>query len=98
MSRVRPADHPSCVPKTLTLDFVRILFNHFFFILIDTIDFYYFTLPSLTLTLPGVKGQRKAKPMGFTFSHIFQLIIMKFDLVLKHSMLNILIVFFSEIQ
>ena len=31
----------------------------------------------------GSQGQRKAKPLGFIFFHNFQLIRMKYDMVLK---------------
>ena len=39
----------------------------------------------------GSQGQSKAKPLGFTFSHFFQLIRMKFDMVLQQFKFNFLI-------
>ena len=41
----------------------------------------------------GSQGQRKAKPIGFTFSHSLHLIKMKFDGVMKQFKLNILRLF-----
>ena len=38
----------------------------------------------------GTQGQRKAKPIGYIFLHTFQLIRLKFDLVMKQLKLNIL--------
>ena len=43
------------------------------------------------------QGQRKARSPGFFFSHTFQLIRMKVDMVLKHFKLNSLILFLSDI-
>ena len=77
--------------------------------LIGIIDFYRFKPLALTLTLPGrgrgqgrgggggSQGQCKAKPLGFIFSYTFQLIWMKFNLLLKQFKLNIAILFLSEI-
>ena len=39
----------------------------------------------------GVTGQRKAKPLGFIFSHIFQLIRMKYDKVLNQIQAEVVI-------
>ena len=52
----------------------------------------------MTFTLAGVsQDQHKVKPVGFIFSHTFQLIRMNFDLVLKKfKLLQILLVRFSE--
>ena len=55
---------------------------------------FYTSFTDLHLCL-GSQGQRKAKPLGFIFVHIFQLIRMKFVMVLKQFSLNILIQFFS---
>ena len=41
----------------------------------------------MTLTLPA-QGQRKAKLLGFIFSHTFQLIKMKCDTIMKQFKLN----------
>ena len=50
---------------------------------------FYITFIDLDLAW-GPQGQCKAKPLGFVFWHTFQLIRMKFDVVLKQFMLNIL--------
>ena len=42
--------------------------------LIGTIDFYHFIPLSLTFTIAGLQGQRKAKSLSFTLLHTFQLI------------------------
>ena len=50
--------------------------------LLGTIDFYHFIPLSLTLTLAG--GPKvSAQPLGFILSHSFQLVIIKFELVLN---------------
>ena len=65
---------------------------------IGTIDFYHFIS---TFTDLGhccrSQGQCKAKPLGFIFSHTFQLIRRKFDILLKQFKLKILMLFMSEI-
>ena len=50
----------------------------------NIIDICYFMQFALT-----VHGGHKVKPLGFIFSHTFQLIRMKFSIVLKHFKLNI---------
>ena len=59
---------------------------------IGTIDFYHFytTLTDFDLAW-GSQGRRKAKYFGLIFSHTFQLIRMKFDIVLKQFKLNMLV-------
>ena len=65
--------------------------------LIGTIDVYHFIPLSVTLALAeGYKGSAK-QPLGFIFLHAFQLVWMKFDIVLKHFKSNILIVLLSDI-
>ena len=46
----------------------------------------------------GSQGQRKAKPISFIFSHTFQLIRMKFDKVLEHLEVDILIFFWRDMM
>ena len=55
----RPAECPSCVSKTLTLDVTSKLFIHFFHTCHAKrrIGFYHFILLSLTLTLPGAQSK-----------------------------------------
>ena len=77
----------SCVVKTLTLVITQNCSTKFVIpaMRIGTIDIYHFISLSLTLTLPaGSQGQRKAKPVGFIFSHTFP------DLAIKQIKLNIL--------
>ena len=65
---------------------------------IGTNDFNHFIPLSLTLIFTGEsQGQHKAKPIGFIFSQTFQLIRMKFNVVLKQFKQNILILLLSEI-
>ena len=45
----------------------------------------------------GLQSQHKVKPLGFIFSHTFQMIRIKFDKVLKQFQLSILILHLSEI-
>ena len=67
--------------------------------IIGTIDLYYFIPLSLTLTLArGHKISAKHKPHGFIFSHTFQLIRMKSDMVLKQFKLNSLTLLLNEIE
>ena len=65
--------------------------------LIGTIDFYHFIPCPLTLTLPGIHKISTKQSIGFIFSHTFQLIRMKFDVVMKQFMLNILRLCLSSI-
>ena len=65
---------------------------------IGTIEFYNLIPLSVTLALArGLQGQRKGKFIDFIFSLTFPLFSMKWDVVLKQFMLNILIRFLSEI-
>ena len=52
---------------------------------------FYTTFTDLDLG-SGSQGQCKAKPVGFIFSHIFQLIRMKYDMVLKQFHLILLLI------
>ena len=93
MSCVHPSGRPSCMAKALMLNIAHKLFNQFFS-----------HLPCLQAPLTsaglfpfhwswsclGSWGQRKAKAIDFIFSHIFHLIRMKFDVVMKQCKLNIL--------
>ena len=98
---VRPAGQASSVAKTLTLDTTR---KHFTEILSYTPRLYkhywllpfYATFSNLDLGW-GLQGQRKAKPVGFIFSHTLQLVEIEFDVELKQFKLNILMLIFSEI-
>ena len=51
--------------------------------LIGTIDFYHLYLFTDLDLGERSQGKQKAKPLGFIFSRTFQLIRMKFDVVLK---------------
>ena len=86
ISRVHPAGRLSCLAKLLMMDITRKLFNQIFFILdmlIGTIDFYHLRphFSHLDFTW-GSQGQHKAIPPGFNFSHTFQLIRIKFYMVI----------------
>ena len=66
--------------------------------LISTVDFYHFIPLSVTLTLAdGSQAQHKPELVGFIFLHIFQLIRMQLDVMLKQFMLKILIMLLDEI-
>ena len=61
--------------------------------------FYHSILLSLTLTLAGGhRTSNKSKLLGFIFSHTFQLISIKFCMVLKQCKSNMLILLLSEIE
>ena len=77
---VNPAWQLSGMAKIWTLDVTYILFDRF----LSYLPFYG-TFTDLDL---GSHGQQKAKPFGFIFLHTFQLISMKFDMVLKQFKLN----------
>ena len=94
----RAGQQSSCMAKALMFDIVHIFRPNLFIpvMLIGTIDFYYF-IPLTDLDLAWVsQDQCKAKPLGFIFSYTFQLIRMKFIIVLKQFKLNILILLLSE--
>ena len=65
---------------------------------ICTIDFCCFMALSVSLTLAGVTKSAQSKPLGFIFSRIFQLINMKFEMMLKQFKLNNLILLWNEIN
>ena len=91
---VRPAGWPPCMARTVALDITQpdLLIPA---MLIGAIDFSHFIPLSQTLTLAWGHKVCKAKPLGFIFSHTFQLIRIKFDVVLKQFKLNILIQHFE---
>ena len=80
------------VAKTLTLG-IACTFQLLFFIsamIIGTIDFHHLIPLSMTLAfLGGHKVSSKQNRLAFIFSHAFQLIRMKFDMVLKQLQLYI---------
>ena len=57
---------------------------------------FHFMFTDLDLTF-GSQGQHEAKPVSFIFSHTFHLIKLKFDVVIKQFMLNIVKVLLSKI-
>ena len=63
--------------------------------LAGTGDFHHFIPLWLTLTLPG--GHEVSAKLGFVFSHTFQLIRVKFDVVSQQFNMNTLILLLSEI-
>ena len=89
-----PAGQPSCVTKTLTLDNTRKLFSQNVSILaklIDTINFYHLIPLSVTLALAASHKVSAKQNLVASFSCIrFQLIRLKFGVVLKQFKLNIL--------
>ena len=96
----RSSGRPSCVAKALTLDIARKVFNHCFIpaVLIGAIDFCHYILLPLTLILiGGHKVSARLNPLGFIFCHTFQLVRMKFNVVLKQIKLRILVLLLSEI-
>ena len=58
---------------------------------------FYTTFTDLDLA-SGSQGKHKANPLGFIFSHTFQLIRMKVSMVLKQFKLNTLILYLGEIN
>ena len=68
--------------------------SHPFFVrpslLIGTIGFYYFILLSLILTLPRVTRSTQRKNSWLHFSHIVELIRMKFKMALNQFKFNIM--------
>ena len=65
--------------------------------LIDAIDVYHFISLSVTLALAGgQKVSTNKNPVGFIFSHTFQLKRMKFSLWMKQFKLKILILILKE--
>ena len=77
---------PSCMAKTLMLDITCKLFYRFLF---QTRHARHHWLLSIPITFTDLdfartsQGQRKAKPLGFIFSHTFELIRIDFDVVVK---------------
>ena len=51
----------------------------------------------VALTLAGGLSPRKTKPLGFILGHAFQLIRLKFDVMLKQFKSNTLVSLLSEI-
>ena len=70
--------HESCL--TLTLDITSKLFNQILSYLPCLYAPFYTAFTDLGM---GSQGQRKAKPLGFIFLYIFQLMMMKSDVALK---------------
>ena len=90
----------SSVANTL-MDTARKLVSPILFIpamRIGTIDYCHLIPLSVTSTLAGgSQGQRRAKPVGFIFSHTSQVNGMKFGDVMKQLEFNVLILMLSEI-
>ena len=83
----------SRVPKTLSLDITRNLFNQFF----SYVPSLYYKHQFIPLSLDlAWESQGQCKSKSLIFSHTFPLIRIKFDLVLKQFKLNIVILFLSE--
>ena len=81
MSHVCLVGYPSCLAKTL----YRKTMQPNLFIparLIGTIDFCHLTPFSLTLTFAGITRSAQTKSLGLIFFHTFQLIRMKFVVVM----------------
>ena len=96
MSHVHLARQPSSLRgKTLTLDIYTQTVQSYFFIPVVLIGTICITLPDLDLAW-GSQGQCQAKPLGFVFSHIFHLIWMKFDVMMKQLKLNTLRLLFNK--
>ena len=95
----RPTGNLSCVAKNFNCGhYTKTVQPNVFIhvLLIDTIDCCHFIPLSLTLTLPG--GHKiRAKPIAFIFSHTFNLIITKFDVVMQPFKLNIMRLLLSTI-
>ena len=91
---------PSSVAKTFALDVTCKLFSLFFFHGCHTHRYHdltiYTTFTDLDLAWTS-QDQRKEKPTGLVFSHTFQLIRVKFDVVMKLIKLNILRLLLSKI-
>ena len=90
----------SCMAKLLTLDITRKLFNQFSIpaMLTGTIDviMVYTTFTEIDPAW-GSQGKRTSRPLDFIFSHNFQLIRMKFNMVSKQFKLINLVQLLSEI-
>ena len=106
MSPVCPASQLAW-QKLFTLDITCKLFNPIFFHTCHAYRHHWLLPAPLTTTILyhfhwpwpwwGSLGQHKAKPIGFIFSHTFQLSRMKIDLVMKQFKLLILTQLLSEI-
>ena len=88
--------HSSCAAKTLTLYITCKLFNqilsHLPCLQAPLTSTIFVTFSGLDLGL-GSQGQGKAKPVGFLFSHTFQVNGVKFDVMVNQFKLNILMLF-----
>ena len=90
MSRDRPDGRPSCVAKTLTLDITRILSTFFFFRTCHSYR-HHWLLPFYAIFIDLDLAWRKGVGVGSQG----QLIRLKFDEMLKHFKLTLLILLFS---